>query len=341
MLPSTSFFKSTAYHSQQNAPIEYSYIDVGGEAFHALAVAFIDNFKKGAQLNDLSVKKILEAFWISFPEYHVNQAYMTPVERMRALFNSSRKSELVECLAYVLRQLTVDAIFANPLAYSETFRNVSAQVSKDHFLLMNTPIPVTSLAALTEQLDFTLALSFKDLGKELRRLQVFQSRSGTSHFEIELQIQGARYYPKVKHKNDFAYIGQLAIAAPKAVANSSGEQDITAILESIASADKLLWGSYNEYRKILLNMLAAKELTKEMLVNLYIKFLPQESSTQRFIPLEQHTPRVAGEVFVSLEDQTSNLLVEALARELSLKHINSDYFFEQIEGPMQQSYTLS
>ena len=338
MLPSTSFFKRPVTVAPKKPHVESSFVDVGGDPFRALAVAFIDNLKRGVRLSDSSLKNILERLFTYFPDYKINQAYLTPAERMGLLVNSSRKSEVVHCLAYVLRQLTVDALLANPTAYPESFYGLSAQLSKDHLRQKDTPISRSALAALAAVLNIHLILSCKEVGKDLRMRQVYCGTGvDTPYFEVVLQVQGNRYFPRVKNKNDFAYIGQLAIKAPEPIAPVCDES-IAEVLEHIASKDAQLWSGYEEYRIILKNALADNKLTERDLINVYVSFLPQESSAQRFAHIEQMNKKIiVGEAPESLEKQTLALLVNSLARELSMGHIPVDSFFEQLEGPMQRT----
>lgn len=339
MLPSTSFFKRTVNVLPKKPQVDSSFIDVGGEPFNALAVAFIDNLKRGVRLSDVSLKKILDRLFTYFPDYKINQAYLTPVERMRLLVNSPRKSEMVDCMAYVLRQLTVDTLLAKPSSYPEAFYGLSAELPKDYLRHQDTSLPSSALAALAEALNIHLILSFKEVGKELRMRQAFSSSGAvdTPYFEVVLQVQGSTYFPRVTNKADFAYIGQLAIKAPKPIVPAC-EESMAEVLELITTENDAVWRNYQEYRKILVNMVADNELTKDDLIGLYAKFLPKASNVQRFTYIEQqHKKAIVGESSLENFDQnTISRLVDSLARELALGHI-ADSFFEHIEGPITRT----
>lgn len=334
MLPSTSFFRNTG--SPKTTRIKSEFIDVGGDAFHALAVAFMDNLKRGAHLSDYAASTILQRFFTYFPDYKITQAYLSTTDRMRLLVNNTRKSEIVECLAYVLRQLTVDAILANPLAYPETFSGLSKQTLQDYLRQIDTTLPYSALAAIAETLHINLILSFKEPGKELRKRQIHQGSGAEVPFEVTLQVQGDRYFPKVSTKTDFIYVGQLAIKAPAPIASCSVDT-LSNELELIAQQDAALLSKAEEYRKILMNMVADRELTKDLLVDLYIKFLPSQSSAPRFALIEQANKVLVNEAVGSLEQQNLVSLVHSLAQELSAGTIDVDNFFEQIESPRLRS----
>ena len=268
MLPGTSFFEKTA---AKKSRFKSNFIDVGGDPFYALAVAAVDNLKNGAFLTDVSLKKILERFFTYFPNYKINQSHLIPVEQMRLLVKSPRKAEIITCLAYVFRQLTLDTIFASPLGYTEVFRGLNNTLRKDQLREMNRRLPACALGALAEAINITLILLLREPKKELWKQQVYNS-GVDAPFEIVLQVQDDTYFPKVKNKNDFIFMGQLATRAPAPLIIPS-EENISDVLSLIAEDDATLWLHYEEYRTILTKMIADKVLTLHSLINLYTKFL--------------------------------------------------------------------
>ncbi len=157
---------------------ESSFINVGNEQFHAVAVALIDSLQSTSQRgHDATLKKILERFYQHFPKYVSAQPYLTLSERMGMLLNSSRKSELVECMAYVLRQLAVDELYTHPLMYREVFDGLSADTPKSYLRDPEVRLPASALNALAQVLGITITLSFKELGKELRKRDVYDGEA--------------------------------------------------------------------------------------------------------------------------------------------------------------------
>lgn len=165
------FFSNKAFvHHEPKPRAEYSFINVGTEQFHAVAVALIDSLQNTSQRgNETTLKKILERFYQHFPKYISNQPYLTLPERMGMLLNSSRKSELVECMAYVLRQLAVDELYTHPLMYRDVFAGLSAETPKSYLRDPTVKLPASALNALAHNLGINITLSFKELGKELRK----------------------------------------------------------------------------------------------------------------------------------------------------------------------------
>ncbi|KTD01754.1 hypothetical protein [Fluoribacter gormanii] len=175
----SGFFSNRAYvHHEPRPRAEYNFISVGNEQFHAVAVALIDSLQSISQRgNDATLKKILERFYLHFPKYISNQPYLTLSERMGMLLNTSRKSELVECMAYVLRQLAVDEIYTHPLMYREVFDGLSADTPKSYLRDPEVELPSSALKALAQVLGISITLSFKELGKELRKRDVYDGEA--------------------------------------------------------------------------------------------------------------------------------------------------------------------
>lgn len=170
------FFGNKAYiHHEPRPRAEYSFINVGNEQFHAVAVSLIDSLQNGAHRgNDATLKKILERFYQHYPKYISNQPYLTIPERMGMLLHNSRKSELVECMAYVLRQLTVDELYTHPLMYREVFDGLTAETPKSYLRNPEVKLPPSALNALAHSLGITVTLSFKEPGKELRKREIYE-----------------------------------------------------------------------------------------------------------------------------------------------------------------------
>ena len=158
-------------------------------------------------------------------------------------------------------------------------------------------------------------------------------------FEVVIQVQGDQYFPRVKHKTDFAYVGQLAVNPPKPIDNASEQMGTIAdMLELIAADNKRILVSYEQKRKTLLSMVAAGELSKDQLIDLYIEFLPQDmtSITNRahfFSDLEQLERKpIVAEFFDGREQQVIHLLADTLAGWISTNQIDADQLFDRIDS---------
>lgn len=332
----TGFFKAPVKQKQSS---EYSFIPVGGEQFHALAVAFIDSFKNASRVDEQSLKNVLERFFSYYPKFISTQPYLTPHDRMQMIIDNSRKSEIVECMAFVMRQLAVDEIYAHPLNYREVFRSLSPETSKDYLRQSDTLLPVSALKALAQVLSMTITLSMTEHGKELRQREIYNNSAlDGPKLDVVVQVQGNQYFPRVKNKADFAYVGQLALNPIKPVLKSlDSTRGIAEMLHEINLDNQRLKLSFEHSRKTLLSMVGAGELTKEHLIDLFIEFLPKNNGSitgkaQFFSDLEQVNRQPITGPVIGGEQQVSQLLADTLAGWICSGQVDEEQFFDRLEN---------
>ncbi|WP_241480564.1 hypothetical protein [Legionella norrlandica] len=282
MMLKAGFFKTKT--EDHKSEIQHSFIGIGGEQFHALAVALVDYLNSSPRIKDVTLKKILERFYFHYPKYISNQPYITPSERMTMLIKGERKSEIVECFAYVLRQLTVDEIYANPLNYREAFNGLDRDTPKSFLRQPSIVLPVSALRALAQATGINITVSFVEHGKELRKREIYSDDVVTTLKPgITIQIQHDNYFPAVRTKNktDFAYVGQLAVSPPKPVESTSPNANgtIADMVDLIATDNKKLLQTYKQWVQNLSTMLQLGEITREKLISLYTKFLPSTNGS--------------------------------------------------------------
>lgn len=332
------FDRAPALKERKTANASHTFINVGKEQFHVAAVALIDGVKHTPRVNDAVLKKILERFYSSFPKYIAHQAYLTPNERMSMLINSGRKSEVVACMAYVLRQLVVDEIYANPLKYRDAFDDLNKDTSKG-FLRQSDSLLFASVfaRALSQVLNATLSLSFVEHGKELRQHVTYGNDSANaSKFELFLQVQGNDYYPAVKSESDYAFVGQLAVKQPQPVELTMQENDTIAdMLDLIVTDNQRLLRVYSQWRQNILTMVQADNVSSADLINVYIKNLPYNpdgaETSRLFAKISKTEARPVTPGLLNKSKQINELLASTLAGWISTEQVDPDVLFEQIE----------
>lgn len=342
-----SFFDRTpAVNSNKQTTSGHTFLKAGGQQFNALAIAFIDHFKSANRVSESSIKKILEHFYAYFPKFISQQAYLTPMERMGILINSARKSEVVSCLAYVLHQITIDEVYANPLRYREAFDGLDAGTSKAVLRQSGTVVPVSVLMALSQALDLTIVLSFTERGKELPRREIYSANTTQSlKTELVLQVNNNKYYPRVRNEADYAYVGQLAIKAPEPVVNMEHNGDTVAeLIGQISEDNKQLLRTYNQWRQNFLNMVQIEELSTESLMTLYIKFLPETSSIipdakSFFSKLSDSEGKLTPVKHMDKSKYVNEELAGTLAEWISTRQVNPDNLLDYIEKPALRTAT--
>lgn len=335
MIQGTSFFeRSLASIDKKTAESGSKLIPIGGEVFHALAVAFLDTWKSISYAQAPAVQIIYKQFQIYFPNYiSPYQAPLTkPVERMRMLMNSARRSEVVDCLAYILRQILINEVYAHPLNYREIFDGLDANTSKNYLRQPDTKLANTVLRALVIALDVTLVLLFLEPGKELRKRVVYETKTNSSpKMELTLQVQDDNYFPKVKYPSDFAYVGQLATKSHPPAQVHQQTETIAEYLTVINEDNQRLLSLYKQWRHNLLTMTQAGELTRLVLIALFIKFLPSETGT--ITDPEKFFFKLSKESSMPLafnrSDKTT-MLIMALASWISVGLIDPDTLSDNI-----------
>ncbi|KTD76440.1 hypothetical protein [Legionella waltersii] len=342
-MPRTGFFTVESTNRAETKP---THINVGGGQYQALAVALLDYFKRTSRVNDDTLKKILERFYYHFPKFISTQPYLTATERMNMLVNGNRKSEIVECMAYVLQQMMIDEIYANPLRYKEVFADLPPTTTQASLRQPNVGIPVSALEAFTKVTGINLTLSIVEHEKELRKRVTFVGNPNNPHSGIVIQSNQGRYHPSVKSKSDFMYVGQLAISPAKPVEKPCPEGlTISEMVSVIQEDNKRLRQMHNKWQQNLLNMLELNEITYDDLLTMYTNNLPSGqnmavSPGQTFARIMQSESEVL-DVSDSVDQSVkAKSLTSALAQWISLGYVSPDDLFEQVENrPPAKSIT--
>lgn len=339
-MPRTGFFTA--------APaIETNYIRVGGEAFHALAVALLDNLKTHRTTNDVLIKQLTERTFHYYPQFKPQQSNFTPAEQLNMFLRDAGKSKAVECLAFVLRQFVVDEIYAKPLNYREVFDGLNKTTPQYYLRQPDTVLPASVFAALATTLTIHIALSYTEHGKELRMLKLYaddiNENSKVSHkIKLHIQIQQDQYFPEVKHATDYTYVGHLAVAPPAPeLHGEDSNATVEQMLHLITEDNKRLLQTYVKWKKNLLTMLDSKEISLKELIDFYIEFLSKPTSmltdtTAFFAKLTQAIKNpVTAEDLTALNSQFKELLTSALAGWISVGKVNADQLIERKEVLVQ------
>lgn len=335
------FFNKNAMKPEPKQSVHF--IPVGNESFHALAVALIDALKHGSRLNDESSKKIVESFSIYYPKLLSNCAYLTSAERLNMLINNhARKSEIVDSMAYIIRQLAVDILLANPIRYQDVFEGFNAQTPQSHLREPSTSLSIGALIALTESLSITLNLSQVAHGKEVRLLETYENEQQKfPKIALTLQVQADTCFPKVKDKREYAYLGHLPVKTVPGVSSTLQSDTLAPLLKHIAMENKQVLTVYEQTRKTLLSMVSANELSKQQLLAGYVSLLPAKNRvyTEAFFSKLQQANSLPA-LTLSFEEaagKKTGLLINCLARWASTNQINANQLFDSIEQVKNES----
>jgi hypothetical protein len=314
------------------------FIDVGGSPFHALATALIDYIDTNAPLKESYLKNIVSQLDLYYPHLRLPPPRLDPLKHMYTLMQKPRRSELLTCLAYVLRQMTIDTLNAEPMLCPEVFKNLSLD-GADQLRQESTLLPASLLRLIPNALGINLILLFAEHDKELggRTAYVTDGASG----DITLQVDGNYYFPQLHNKLPFSYVGQLALKLPEPRLIPHTEPDSMELAKAMVLKDKEeVTKAYNRMLRTFDSMLAAGELTKEDLKNSYIQWLSQIDThkeayygdllSTRKIPL-------TGGVALTSEAYFVRQLTRSVALWVASNQVDEQVLFDSMSNPPSES----
>lgn len=303
-------------------------IAVGGEQLHAAAVALIDYLQNDAPIYDAAVKKISTGFTTFFPHYLTNNVHFKTADKpIKYVLTSPPKLKLVECMAYVLRQLIIDELYKDylNLNYREVFAHLLPTTPMSYLRQPETPLPVCAFDALSCVLEIPITLFFTESGKELRKRE---QRSDNQHSALQILVENNKYYPLVKHPEHFAYVGQLTVVVEPVALPDQNEGNLANLLARLKEDNQDRLHRYLHERTKILIMVQAGELSRSQLIDHYITLLPTQMNTTCFIKkLEQTLPSTGNDTAVRVEHE----LAAALASWIVAGAIKEEQLYDRIE----------
>ena len=326
-------------------------VDVGGQGdcgFRAVAAGIVDNFLINPRLKGDLLGNLLPRHYNYFPQHRHNvSGLITPAERMEQLITQVRMPELIQTLAYTLRQIAVDELCAKPAHYRGAFANQHEQTAPEIMRKPSTWIDETAIAALSNALDLPIEVNMVSHGKELPvRLQYNISSKNQG---VVMQLQDVHYMPRVTHSERFTTVKSQQASRIKAAEDvASTDPSLTEILTKIAEENKHLVHEFENTRNRLSAMVAAGELNKQDLLAIYIKgmatsdYLPGrvkyigiEHGNQDFFAAIMKAQQGVAAVELSTasyDEQVINELVHGIARAVSIGHMNAADVFAEIDN---------
>ncbi len=177
------FFDSKQKLRTKKQDLPCNFVAVGGDKFHAVAVALIDQFKSSEAGEEQVLKKIIHKYFKLFPNALTNQAYLSASERMIMLINTSRMSELVSAMAETLKQIAWDEMYSKASQYPEIFQGLDPKTTKAQLRQSQAPMHPSALGALRSALGLNITLCHMEFGKEIRSREIMNVDSRQEVFE--------------------------------------------------------------------------------------------------------------------------------------------------------------
>lgn len=345
MVQNAGFFKPSV-PSEKSKQSKNKIVFVGGDLFHAAAVGLLDALKRNSMLGSDTVKKLLGAIYQHFPKHIDNQAYLTPFERLSRLLTYPRKSELVECVAYVLRQLTLNEIKRDFLNID--YRPLFAQLKEESLHDCREPqvlLPACVFAALAKVLEVDVSLSIEESEKDLAKKQSYSHPVASTgiHKKITLHLKdlGGKYGVAVNDPAYFAHVGQLAVPLPEPEKKlqAFNKQTLGQEITEIKKADERLVAQHEQCFNALKAMLVAGEFKKKNPFLEQSSWLAERSDHARYVD-KLVSQRVGANT--PLIPQLELLLAGALASMVAVNQLSEQELFDTLvqQAPVGQTASL-
>lgn len=322
-------------------------VSVGGGAdsgFRAMAVAFIDYVSTHVRVKGDVVQRLLSRHFDYFP-HHKPAAYglITPQERMQQMMNNVRLSSLVPSLAYTLRQMAVDELCAHPVRYRNAFIKHHQKTSPKTMRDPSTWLDDSAMPALAEALSLSLDIQVVRGQSSLPVRLRYNEHA--DHPTLRLQLQDEQYFPLVRSAERFSDVKASAAFKHEVQLSSTNHNldDFNAILKEIAQDDQRILTVLKATYHRLNVMVAAGELDKAGLIDLYlsaissesrVKYVGTEYGSQDFFsclsdPKQDDVPIVLEQK--SHDQQVMDELIKGISRAISTEQISTEKVFAQLD----------
>lgn len=353
-----SFFSNTpamAEHAEKRSS-KPTFVDVGGNGdcgFRAVAAGLIDNFLSHPHVKGEWLNRLLTQHFKYFPEQRTTPAGLwTPAERMQQLLKHVRMGELLQTLAYTLRQMAVTEMCAHPELYRGAFVGQHENTAPADMRQATTWIDESSIAALAHAIDLPIKVRVVESGKTLPMNLCYNEAKKAENPLIVIKLQQGHYVPRVHASERFKAVKDLPIVRPlnPVIENLPQDPELSEILTHIAAEDKRLVKAFEDTHYRLMTMVAAGELNKEGLLAIYTKnmgnsdylkgrvaYVTTEHGNQDFFNAifrsQQSLPQE--DAGLSSNEQITAELVHALARAITIGQMNVDEVFAQIDDAQE------
>ncbi|WP_133128146.1 OTU domain-containing protein [Legionella nagasakiensis] len=327
--------------------LQPAFINMGGSGdcgFRAVAAGLIDNFLSGHRFKPDLISKVLKRHKTYFKEHRLDLVLATPLEELRELTRRVPMAELIQKMAYTLRQMAVDELCANPARYRGAFADKNEHTSPEMMRKPSTWIDESAIAALSNTLGLPIEVRVVEAGKEVPMRLRYNTEA--TNPGVVMQLRGEHYIPRVTQKEAFGLVKHKS-APHVEMEEVQSDPSLSEILAIIAEEDKQLCEEFASLKHRLMTMVAAGELNKADLLKLYVKGMPTsdylqgrvkcvgtEYGTQHFfeaITQAQKEPEAIVLTEEQYDEAMINELVHALARAISIGDMPEEQVFAQID----------
>lgn len=344
-VPAIKFF---AKPELQNTSASRQVINVGGHGdcgFRSVAAGLIDNFHNASKSNNASLKKLITYYYQYYPDYKPNQGLLTPKDHMSFLMNNLHMPELIDSLAFVLRQIAVDEMVAKPECYRSAFVAKHEGTSPARMREKSTWIDEAAIAALAHALSVRIHVSVTSRNHELPLKLRYKPETEVANTpDIALHLKDDHYQPEIMNVALFRGALERKARPIQSVQVKSNDPSLQDIMQRIKAVDQQMLAEFEHTKTMLSAALTANEITMEQLLTRYIesigtsdylrgrvKYIGMEHGNQHFFEqiISDHKSDGLAHKTFSHRELVSQELIHALARAVSIGQLSEEALFQE------------
>ncbi|MCX7117867.1 MAG: hypothetical protein NTW94_08240 [Legionellales bacterium] len=325
-------------HALSQLETKSLFVDVGGASdsgFRAIAVGFLDNLSSHPRGHGDLINQALNRYFLYFPEHRdAKPGLVTAFERLDSLTQRLSMGELVQTLAYTLRQIAVDSMCSQPERYRGAFQGRFSGMTPGVMRESKTWLHDLSIEALADALAMPIVLY---LGREttLRARLRYHHQEPNRYLPVVLQRVDSHIFPRVRMSGRFALLKNHPVREFHRVTSFTPEPSLLEIQAVISADNTRLKTRFLDIRERLSVMVDLKELNRDDLLKMYVKGL---SSLKGCVAsLEHGSADFFDALFVDAQHASEvanrqvDIYIQALARAITLEQMDEDDIFSHLE----------
>lgn len=320
-------------------------VGVDGDCgFRSVAAGLIDNFLTHSHLSLDLLSKVLTRHYSYFPQHRpVLNGLIQANDRMKAMLEAFSKPELIQTMAYTLRQFAVDEMNTNPEKYVTVFFHDSTEMSLESMRKPETWLDINSIKALANALNMPIEIRVVELGKELPLPPLNYPKAikiSATNPKVVIELEAHHYRPLLLEAGVFRsdIYQTLPMILPQA-GECSTDRTLSEIRAMIEAEEQRVIDKFETVRDNLTNLVNAGELTKQNLLDIYTTDveITDDNHDAHHFPMNLVKARgiypVGHSVSHTYAEEVTNGLVNRIAREISVGHRSSDEVYALIDNP--------
>ncbi|QDQ39919.1 hypothetical protein E3226_005660 [Legionella geestiana] len=305
----------------------------GNTECRALAAGLIECCMDNSPANQGTLKKLmyplLQRHFQHFPGQRPLQPGLTPLDTIKLWLYQGGNSRLVDSLALTLREIAAETMEKHPEHFQEVFKRLRGRASTVLLHDPDFPLGDAALEALAKTLELPIELKVVEGGKTLHQRTRYPDNQLTPL--IFLRKENGALKVELKHAATFARLATVQTQTPPPVGIAPAHP-MSDICHAIDTHNKALLSMRDKTRNSLKVMLDAKEIDTHALLTLCIR-----ARTEARAPAHAGTRNGSDAFFAALENapaqnDLSALLIEAIARGVSLGEVSLETLFASLES---------